>query len=278
VMDLACRFGAVHAGRYVRVGVAVLLPCFALCLALRYALDWSWMHTWIAAAALATIAQGAFTVLVSRLLFAEALAAREVLSAFGRRLPSYLGALVVSRAVLGASCLPLFLLLPFAWTLMLFQHEASLLEGAGPIASARRSARFIKNRGGTGFQLLLLLLLAQAGFVVAAELFGDGVIDGILQLGQPFGSLLSDGGTPFALLGFFVSVPYVATARFLEYIDVRTRADGWDVQVRFMAIATKGPTQADPRPAPEGAAPDDPHPTPAKPRPRRTERRARRAA
>ena len=29
----------------------------------------------------------------------------------------------------------------------------------------------------------------------------------------------------------------VATARFLAYIDGRTRQDGWDIQLRFMAIA-----------------------------------------
>jgi hypothetical protein len=249
VMDLACRFGAVHARLYLRTSAATLLPCFALCLALRHALGWSWLSTWLAAAALATVAQGAFTVLVGRLLFSEALTTREVLSAFVRRLPSYLGALAVSRALLAASCLPLFLPLPFAWTLMLFQHEASLLEGAGPIASARRSARFIKGHGGTAFQLLLLLLLAQVAFIGAAEIFGDGLLDGLLQLGRPFGSLLHDGGTPFALLGFFASIPYVATARFLEYTDIRTRADGWDVQVRFMAIAAKGTSGADPVPA-----------------------------
>ena len=28
-----------------------------------------------------------------------------------------------------------------------------------------------------------------------------------------------------------------ATARFLAYIDGRTRQDGWDIQLRFMAIA-----------------------------------------
>ena len=31
--------------------------------------------------------------------------------------------------------------------------------------------------------------------------------------------------------------PWVATARFLQYVDGRTRADGWDIQLRFMAIA-----------------------------------------
>lgn len=264
VLDLACRFCAVHVGLYLRVGAVVLLPGYALCLALRYGLDWGWSATWAAAAALAMVAQGAFTVLVSRQLFAETLTAREVLGAFGRRLGSYLGALLVSRAALAASCLPLLVALPFTWTHVLFQHEASLLEGAGPFASMRRSSRFIRSRAAVAFQMLVLLLVAQASFIAAAELFGDGLLDGILQLGAPFGALFADGGTPFALLGLFASVPYVATARFLGYIDLRTRSDAWDVQIRFMAIAAKAAADGDLPRAPGETAQDAPAGGPAR--------------
>ena len=38
------------------------------------------------------------------------------------------------------------------------------------------------------------------------------------------------------LLGLHLSIPLVATTRFLAYIDNRTRRDGWDIQVRFLAI------------------------------------------
>ncbi|AUX43042.1 hypothetical protein SOCE26_044820 [Sorangium cellulosum] len=237
VMDLACRFGVVHAKLYLRLGALVLLPGAALCLALRYALDWPWWATWLAAAALAAIAQGAFTILASRLLFSEALPARAALAAFARRLPSYVGALLVSRALLAASSLALLLPLPFAWAAVLFQDEASLLEQAGPIASVRRSAQLVRGHG--GLTALLLLLATQASCLVGAELFGQALVDGLLQLGEPFGSLYDEGGTPYAILGLFAASPLVATTRFLQYIDLRTRSDGWDVQVRFMAIAER---------------------------------------
>jgi hypothetical protein len=34
-------------------------------------------------------------------------------------------------------------------------------------------------------------------------------------------------------------IPYVATARFLAYLDLRTRSEGWDIQTRFAAIALR---------------------------------------
>ena len=58
----------------------------------------------------------------------------------------------------------------------------------------------------------------------------------MLQLGQPFGSLWPNGGSLYAIFGLFASIPLCATTRFLAYIDARTRRDGWDIQVRFMAI------------------------------------------
>jgi hypothetical protein len=34
-----------------------------------------------------------------------------------------------------------------------------------------------------------------------------------------------------------LSAPFVASASFLGYIDMRTRKEGWDIQLRFMALA-----------------------------------------
>jgi hypothetical protein len=41
------------------------------------------------------------------------------------------------------------------------------------------------------------------------------------------------------MLGLFAQVPYLATARFFLYLNVRTRAEGWDIQTRFAAIAAR---------------------------------------
>ena len=57
--------------------------------------------------------------------------------------------------------------------------------------------------------------------------------------GKPFSKLFDKGVTPFALAGLFLAAPFTATARFLHYIDTRTRADGWDIQVKFMALVAE---------------------------------------
>jgi hypothetical protein len=228
---------------YSKLAAVVLLPIFAGALALRYAARWQWFWVWVATLAAASIAQGVFTVAAGRLLFSEDLRVREVLGAFGRRLGSYFIALVLSRMILAAAALPLFLAVPFAWIALIFVHEASLLEGAGPAQACQRASRFIRGRGGPALQLLLLLLLGQLGAIVVAELIGQSLLDDVLQLGKPFGSLWDDYGSPFALFGLLLSLPFVSTARFLHYIDTRTRADGWDIQVRFLAIAAKDSTE-----------------------------------
>jgi uncharacterized protein YfiM (DUF2279 family) len=250
ILDLACRLSvSVAFGLYARLALVVLLPVLAGCLALRYAAGWSWPDVWWAAIAAATIAQGIFTVSVGRLLFSEAVTVAQALRLFGRRLGSYLVMLFLSRGLFAAvafllgqasvtlAALTLLCVLPFVWPRFYFVHEASLLEGAGPTEAIRRSSRFVQGRGGAVLGVLLSILLTQAAFVVVAELLCQGLVTQVLQLGKPFGALFADGGSPYALAGLLLSVPYVATARFLEYIDARTRSDGWDVQLRFLAIS-----------------------------------------
>ncbi len=240
ILDLACRFSiSVAFGLYARLTLAVLLPIYAGCLALHYALEWHWALVWCVAVALGSVAQGVFTVAVGRLLFSEQLGAWQVLRLFGRRLGSYLALLFLRSILLAASALPFLLGLPFVWPRLVFTHEASLLEGAGPADAIRRSNRFISGRGASTFAVLLALLLTQGAFVVTSELLCHGLVDGVLQLGKPFGALFSDGGSPYALAGLLLSIPYVSTARFLDYIDARTRSDGWDIQLRFMSIAAR---------------------------------------
>ena len=238
LFDLACRFCAQNAlALYLRLAAVTLLPGLVACLVLRYAQDASWFTVWLVAVAWVTVSQGVFTVAASRLLLDRDTRARDVLKGFRARLFSYLGALFLSRMLLLFGASVFLLLLPSAWTRMLFVHEASLLEGATSYEATTRSTRFIRGRGGIAFQVLMLILLAQAGSIAIAELLADGLLADVLQLGNPFGGTLDQGGSPFALAGLFVSVPYVATARFLHYIDTRTRTDGWDIQVRLLATA-----------------------------------------
>ncbi|WP_441288365.1 hypothetical protein ACSRUE_41420 [Sorangium sp. KYC3313] len=240
ILDLACRLCmSLALGLYARLSAILFLPMLAGCLALRHAAGWSWPEVWGVAIALGGVAQGVFTVAVGRLLFSEELGAGQVLRLFRARLSSYLWMLFLSRLLLAAAALPLLLGLPLAWPRLVFVHEASLLEAARAGDAIQRSSRFVTGRVAAVLGALIALLLAQAGVALTVELLGQSLVDAILQLGKPFGALLDDGGSPFALAGFFAGIPYVATARFLHYIDARTRADGWDIQLRFLAIAAR---------------------------------------
>lgn len=238
LLDLACSVcGSGALGLYVKLSMAVLLPVYAACLLARYLLDWSWLTIWIGAWVASSLLQGVFTIAASRWLFAEARVGA-VLGVFFRRLLDLFGAWLASIIYLACGA-ALLVALPYTWAHVLIVREASLLEKASPVAAIQRGARFVRSDLGRAFTLQLALSLAQLACIVLTELMLDGVVDGVLQLGEPPDRLLSEYGSPYALLGLFLSVPYVATARFLAYIDGRTRGDGWDIQVRFLAMAAE---------------------------------------
>lgn len=249
ILDLALRFMSEAAGkRYLAIGLLTLLPAWAICVAARYGLRWEWPQVWALALALATPLQGLYTIAVGKLMFAEDVRLREIFGQYLRRLPSYLVTIVLTRMMIGIASLLFFLLIPPFWMLarVNYVHEACLLEQAGPVDAISRASRMISHNVMGAVGLVLMLLCAGAGHIVIAELLiNDGLFDFVLQVGKPFGSLLDEGGSVAALLGALLAVPYWATARFLAYVDLRTRRDGWDVQLRFMAIAHQSQAQAE---------------------------------
>jgi len=238
LLDLAALWCfAVDRGLFARLAAAVLLPSLALCAAARGLGGWAWVDVWILAVAVATVTQGVFTVAASRALFSREVAVGEVLRTFVGRLPAYLGALVITRVILGLAALTA-VLAPPAWARIAFVHEACLLEGASPVDAAKRAWALARSRGVEVMILLGGIGVALAVMVAASELLGRALVEFILQLPGVFGGLL-EGGSYYALVGFHAAIPYVAVARFLGYIDQRTRGDGWDIQLRFMALANE---------------------------------------
>jgi hypothetical protein len=238
VLDLAVPFCL--AGKRVmgRLAALVLAPALAVCAGLRWGFGWQWQSVMLVALVLGDVVEGAFTCAAGELLFREPrdTSAAAILARFIRRLPRAFAALVVCRVLL-AVALPLVVTLPMVALRLLFTREVVLLEEAGPFAALGRSHRLVKNHSGKGIGLLTALSVGPALFVVGAEQLGQGAVGTVLQAGAPFGRLFQEGGSLFALAGFFLSVPVLATARFLAYIDLRTRKEGWDIQLRFAALA-----------------------------------------
>ena len=238
IADLAFRVCFSVAFRlYLLLSLFTLLPALVLCLSLHYWADLTWAQVWLVAILVAPFVEAVYSIAVSQLMFSPALGPKPVFALMRKRFWSLVWSLVI-RAVGGLiGLLTIFILMPFVFIRLLLLDEACLLEGLSGNRAYERSHRLVENRGsGSGFLMVLLLATIRIGGVILTELMCDGLVGDLLQLGRPFGWLFRDGGSPASLAGFFLAVPLVATVRFLYYIDSRTRADGWDIQLRFHGI------------------------------------------
>ena len=237
IFDLGFRFCAQLApGLYLRLAAAVLLPCLLVCGYVHSVSDGDWPKVWAVAVLLAAFAQGVFTIAASRLLFEARPRARDVVRHALRRLPALLGALLLHGLLLGLASLTIVGGL-LVWARHTFVYEAALLEQQGPVAALDRASALVKHKFGGALVTCTGSAALVALGILSAELLLGNLIEWVLQLGTPFGELWRDGGSAYALIGLFAALPLVATARFLAYIDGRTRQDGWDIQLRFMSIA-----------------------------------------
>jgi hypothetical protein len=236
VLDLSLRFMVVEGKAYARVAAVCLLPMTVLTLAVGVAI--SWPAALGLGIAFATAAEVFFTVLASRLVFAESLRTRDVMSSAAAGLPSVLLArvLALAAALVG---LALFVVVGvWAATTCLFVSEIMLLERA-PLRSAfPRSLRLAMSALSDVVLGAVTLAAIPIGAILLADIAGRAFLGGIVEVGPPAPVWIAHGGA-LATLGLFAQVPYAATARFFLYLNVRTRAEGWDIQTRFNAIASR---------------------------------------
>ncbi len=225
---------------YLRLAFFTLLPAYAACLVLRYAADFSWAQVWLVAIVLVPFVEAAYSVAISQLMFSPMLGPKPVFSLLRKRLGGLFWSSVVRFVGAVISILTIFILSPFVVIRLLLLDEACLLEGLSGHRAYERSHRLVDSRGtGSAFLMVLLLAFTRVSGVVLAEVMSDGVTRDLLQLTRRFGQLFRDGGSAESLAGFFLAIPLVATVRFLYYIDTRTRADGWDIQLRFHGIRVR---------------------------------------
>jgi hypothetical protein len=237
VFDLALRFMVENGRLYAIIAAAVVLPAYVLTCAAGSTLGWGW--GWCFAFVLAMLAQGPFTLLASRLVFESRVRARDVLLAALRASPRHFGAqLVVALLVAGGA---LLFFLPAIWlaTIFRFVSEVVALEESSTLSALGRSQRIVNTQSGEGLLAVLLsLLFAFASVVIVGDIAGRRLLSELLEVRPPPG-LFDAGGNFLAAFGFWLFVPFHATARFLLYVNFRTRSEGWDVQTRFFALATR---------------------------------------
>jgi MFS family permease len=236
VVDLSLRFLVRNGWAYAKVALVALAAPLLLTGWVASEAGWGW--AWVLAMALAPLAAAPFTSLASRLLFEEKVASREAVRAAlgsGFRL---IGVRIAELFALLAG-LSMFVL-PAAWFLgfFAFTNEVVVLERATVGASLGRLQRLLAGQSGEVIMAGLFLTLLHLAAVFLGDLVGRAVLEELLQISPP-PSLLDAHGSALGLASFFAFVPFGATCRFLVYINVRTRTEGWDVQTRFAALAAR---------------------------------------
>ena len=176
--------------------------------------------------------QGPFTVLGGHLLFDHDLGALEAL----RRgwAPSVLAAGLGNTALSGLVVLFSCGFGAVAWLpVTLFVPESLLLERVSLGRAIQRSRVLGMGHPGAALVGVFSRLWLTLWGALVAELGGQLIVANGLQLGEPFGSAMQLQVTPFLLFGLLAMQPLHALYRLLLYIDVRTRVEGWDLQVAF---------------------------------------------
>jgi hypothetical protein len=238
VIDLAGPFCVANRRLFIPLTLLVAAGGGLLALACRSTLGWPWQGVWLALAGYLLLSNGIYTQAAADLMFRppEEVRVVGVVGRFLRRLPPYLAARILTFLVLALSSIVL-VPLPVFGARLLFSTEAVLLENAAPMVGLSRSSRLVLYRSGPCLGLATACLCAPFLFALAGDLVGQSVVDMVLQMGKPVGDLWNDGGSAYAVAGALLSAPFVASAGFLGYIDMRTRKEGWDIQLRFMALA-----------------------------------------
>ena len=233
VQDLAFQFlSSCDRGLFATLCLLVLMPGLGVATAVRLATGGDPLWVWAAALTYGSLARGVFTLTAGRLLFSERVRPHDVLYRFARQLPSYLSASLLGGVVVGVSGLSC-LMAPWGLARFGFVAEACLLERFGPLAALKRSYQLTQGATARALLLTLLDVATTALVTLFTALILRAVVEDVLLLPwvEPYGGL-------YAIVGYFASVPLTAVTRFLAYIDGRTRRDGWDLQVRFLALAT----------------------------------------
>ena len=238
VLDLALRFIVVHWRLYAKIALVTLLPGILGTWLVAGPLEGGWVWGWVVGVTWTLFAQIPFTVLASRLVFEHEVRARDVVWQALRESPRVL---VLRILTLTAKALGFMLLfVPAAWVAIIFcfSTEVLLLERSTVGGTLGRSQRVAQSDFGESLLMVVVGLLASTGAVFLADFAGRAIIEELLQFRGP-PSLFVAGGSVLGLVGLFGIVPYVATARFFTYLNIRTRAEGWDIQTRFAALAAR---------------------------------------
>lgn len=232
------------------LGLALILVSFASALigAAVVLFQLTWSQGLALAVVLSPLLEGVVTVYAGKHLFKNNPRIGHAIRAVSKRLPFALAsALLVTLPVTillwgnldDSIAIALGVLLGSFWPLILatqaYIGEVTHLEHLNVGRAMRRSQALITFRYGRALGLLIVTAIIRVAIAGGVMMLTHFTLGFLLQ----FGDVADAVGAWPALPGYLLAGPYIAVVRLFDYVDCRTRREGWDIQVRFNAIAQK---------------------------------------
>lgn len=193
------------------------------------------------------LAAAPVTIYFGRSMFFDDPSPRRVLESLWHGLPQMVFFQVVLRglfflpAVLGPGTIPLLLLWPVPIFLWPYLSEVILLErnpllgSRGRLTTRRRAEALHSGSRGNLFARWMVAIFVAGGLGAGLSLL-------LWYIRESFGGkseLDVQFWTVLVPSGFWIVAAYFAVVRYLSYLDLRIRREGWEVELRIRAAATR---------------------------------------
>lgn len=235
VFDLALLLLRARFGAFARLWWVLVAPWLLPAFALGWWTDWHW-GVGLGLVVVLSALDVPFVLLAGRLLFDDRVRVRQVLWELVRGPGAVLHGVAVHGAVWVGGALTCGFGLPVFLGAAAFLPTVLWLERLAGARAMRRTSRLSAIGLAQAAAAGLAPVVLPIWFALLAEAVGVGVFDYVLQLGRPVGEVWAMQATPFAMIGVAIAAPLVGVYRLLLYVDARTRAEGWDLQVDLRAL------------------------------------------
>ncbi len=251
-VDLALLYARHHWREASRLSFFLVGGTLLYLAALHYAVGLSWGPLWAIALILGQLIERVIAAHAGAHMFgAEPTLGDSLRSIASAPLAAFIGATLIPLPFIGALATELddelwvgvAVLFGTFWPLVLanaiFVGHSVVLEKKSLGAAVGRGRALVRGRSGRALGFVMLSGMIRCTMMISAELAASFLITTVLQLGRPIDELFVEGGSWPTMLAFLLSGPLVSLARVFDYLDARTRLEGWDIQVRFNAIADR---------------------------------------
>lgn len=236
IMDLSLHVIRSHVHQVIWCTLATALPLTAINYAIVYQLDdLRWQLFWMTVLMFIELpfANAPLTIYLGRTLFDDEPTGREIWRDLRHSLPQLILFQLIVRTVL---IVPLFLpfaLWPFLSEIILLERNPLSSRKKGEMTTMRRNNSLHEAEGGfIVWGLIACMMLLLAALLVTSLWLSWWVVLALLTMDNTFLRPLIAAGLP---LSIWIVSAYFTVVRFLSYLDVRIRREGWEVELLLRA-------------------------------------------